>query len=334
LDIEETARRTKVLITPSNMDALFIAFSKQFEMAYMGEPTPLLTSIGSKIPSNTRDQRYPFVQSISGAMRKWTGERQVQNVVVDGFVVTNSKWENTLSIQRTDIEDDQYGVYSSMLIPNLARHAKLLPDQQIVSAITTNATGYDGKAFFATDHPVDPSDSAKTNPNTGLTTQSNSLTGKPLGPTYLPAVQAAMQNFVGPDGLPMGCYGDTLLVPPSLEYTADVLANSTFYPNSINGNSAVFGAQANPWKGRYNVVSSPWLPDTGDPATAVWYLLDCRYPNMRPFFWQEREAPQLVSLVDPSNPVVFFQDVFYMGARARGAAAASLWFKAIKVSGS
>lgn len=318
-----------MLITPSNLDALFISFSQTFAEAYMSEPQPLLASVGSKMPSSTRDQRYPFVQAISGAMRKWEGgERQIQNVVVDGFVVTNSKWENTLAIERTDIEDDQYGVYSSMLIPNLARHAKLLPDQQIAAQINAgNSTlGFDGVNFFSTSHPVDPS---------GQTagTYSNALTGKPLNGTNLAIAQATLMNILGPDGLPMGNYGDTILVPPSLKYTAEVLASATFYPEVKNGVNAAFGAQSNPNQGQYKVVVSPWLTDSGDPTTAVWYLLDCRYASMRPFFWQEREAPQLVSLVDPANPAVFFQDRYYMGARSRGAAANSLPFKAIRVSG-
>jgi phage major head subunit gpT-like protein len=312
-----------MLITPSSLDALFISFSQQFKEAYMTEPQPLLEQIGSRLPSNTRDQRYPFVQAISGAMREWLGERRVQNVVVDGFTVTNKKWENTLDIQRTDIEDDQYGVYSSMLIPNLARHAKLLPDQQIAAAIAANAIGFDGKAFFATDHPVDPSGQTSG-------TNSNIVATNPLTGPNLAKAQAVMMNFLGPDGLPMGSYGDTLLVPPSLKYQADLLANGTFYPAAQNGTASIFGAQTNMFAGQYKVVASPWLTDTGDPATAVWYLLDCRSSNMRPFFWQEREAPQLVSMVDPANPVVFFQDIYVMGARARGAAAASLYFKAVK----
>lgn len=318
-----------MLISPSNLDALYIAFSKNFETAYMTEPQPLTDSVGSRIPSTTRDQRYPFVQSISGAMRKWdSGERQIQNVVVDGFVVTNSKWENTLSIERTDIEDDQYGVYTSMLIPNLARHAKLLPDQQIAAQINAgNSTlCFDGQNFFSASHPVDPS---------GLTsgTYSNALTATPLSGTGLAAAQAALMSILGPDGLPMGNYGDTILVPPSLKYAADILANSTFFPEAKNGSAGVFGAVGNPMKGQYNVVCSPWLTDSGNPSTAVWYLLDCRYANMRPFFWQEREAPQLIAMMDPANPSVFFQDKYYMGARARGAAAGALPFKAIRVSG-
>ena len=318
-----------MLITPSNLDALFISFSAGFDQAYMSEPQPLLDSVGTLIPSNTRDQRYPVVQAISGAMRKWdSGERNILNLVVDGFVVTNSKWENTLSIDRTDIEDDQYGIYSSMTIPNLARHAKLLPDQQIAAQINAgNSTlGYDGVNFFASTHPVDPSGATSG-------TWSNTKTGVPLNGTTLAQAQAVLMNIPGPDGLPMGNYGDTILVPPSLKYVADVLANSTFFPEIKNGVSAAFGSQANPYKGAYNVVCSPWLTDSGDPATAVWYLLDCRYRNLRPFFWQNRESAQLVQLIDPANPAVFFQDKFYMGARARGAASNALPFKAVRMSG-
>lgn len=318
-----------MLITPTNLDVLFISFSQNFAEAYMSTATPLLDSIGSKIPSNTRDQRYPFVQSISGAMRQWnTGERVINNVVVDGFVVTNSKWENTLAIAREQLEDDQYGVYSSMLIPNLARHAKLLPDVQIADQINNGASrlGFDGVNFFATTHLVDPS-------NPSSATQSNLLTGTGgFSGTALAVAQAKMMSFLGPDGLPMGCYGDTLLVPPSLKYQADIIANSTFFPEIKNGASTVFGSTGNPWKGQYNVVVSPYLTDTGSPSSAVWYLLDCRSPSMRPFFWQEREAAQLVSLVDPANPAVFFQDNYYMGARARGAASNALWFQAIQVA--
>jgi phage major head subunit gpT-like protein len=259
-------------------------------------------------------------------MRQWVGERQPQNVVIDGFVVTNLKWENSLVIERTALEDDQYGVYSDMLIPNLARHAKLLPDQQISSTIEANGTSFDGRAFFASNHYIDP--------QAATGSQSNDLgTSKPLNGTNLAVAQAAMMNFKGPDNLPMGCYGDTILVPPSLAYVADTLANAAFYPEIKNiGSNGVFSAQSNVFQGKYRVAVSPWLTDSGDPNTAVWYLIDARDMNLRPFFWQEREAPQLVSLVDPANPAVFFQDNYYMGVRSRGAAAASLWFKAVRLN--
>ncbi len=314
-----------MVITPANLDALFISFSKLFDSAFMATAAPLLESIGQKIPSTTRDQRYPLVQSLSGAAREWTGERKVQNVALDGFVVSNKKWENTLAVERTDLEFDQYAIYSNMLIPNLARHMKLLPDLQIAAAITANAAGYDGVSFFSSSHPIDPSGQ-----NTG--TQSNDLTTGALNSTNLAAVQAAMMKLQGPDAIAMGTRGDTILVPPSLEYTARTLANATFFPESKNGVAATFGAQTNMFNGAYSVVVSPYLPDTNSTSTAVWYLLSCGDASSRPFFWQEFSSPQLVSLVDPSNAAVFFQDKYFMGARSIGAAAASLWFKAMRVT--
>lgn len=315
-----------MLINASNLDALFITFSKLFTDSYMTEAQPIVDAIGTRIASNSRDQRYPIVQAISGAMRQWTGERQINNIVVDGFVVTNAKFENSLAIERTDLEDDQYGVYSSMLIPNLARHARLLPELQVASIFNSNPTGYDGVSLFNTAHPKDPS---------GATpgTQSNSLSAKPINGTNLAIAQAALMSFVGPDNIPMGSYGNTLFVPPSCAYVAWTLANAAFYPEAKNNVSATFGSQSNIWQGQFNVVVSPYLTDTGDPTTAVWYLLDTRNATQRCAFWQERSPAQLVSMVDPSNPSVFFEDRFYMGARMRGAAAPALWFKGIKVSG-
>jgi phage major head subunit gpT-like protein len=312
-----------MVITPSSLDALFISFSKQFADAYMSEAQPLLDAVGMRVPSNTRDQRYPIVQTITGAMRQWTGERQIQNIVNQGFTVTNSKWENSLAVERTDLEDDQYGVYSSMLIPNLARHAKLLPDLEIAKIFNTNPTGYDGVALFSSAHPKDPSSAISG-------TQSNALTSAPLSATAIATAYATMMSFVGPDNIPMGSMGTTLLVPPSLAYIAWTLANGAYYPESKNNVAGVFGAQDNVWKGQFNVVVSPYLTDTGVTTTAVWYLLDTRSATQRAVLWQEREAAQLVSMVDPANPSVFFEDRFYMGARARGAAAPALWFKAVK----
>jgi phage major head subunit gpT-like protein len=313
-----------MVINQSNLDALFQSFSTMFADVYMGTPAPLVEKVGIKVPSNTRDQRYPFMQTISGAFRQWTGPRQINNVAIDGFVVTNAKWEDTLSIERTDLEDDQYGVYATMLIPNLARNARVLPDQQIAAIFNSNPTCFDGRTLFATNHYQDPQ--AKTG------SQSNSLSTKPLNATNLAIVQAALMTLKGPDGIPLGSYGTTLFVPPSLQFAALTLANAAFYPETKNGVSAAFGSQSNVWQGQYNVVVSEYLTDSGDPTTAVWYLLDTRN-NLRCALWQEREAPQLISMVDPANPAVFFEDRYYMGGRARGAAAPGIWFKGIKASG-
>lgn len=312
-------------INGSNLQALFIDIAMAFKDAMDGTPTPIVDAVAATTTSKSTDTRYPFVQAIQGAMRQWTGARQVNNVVVDGFTVTNLKWENTLGIKREDIEDDQYGVYSDMLAPQLGRHAKLLPDQQVASIFNSNPICYDGKNLFNQNHYINPQSKTGAQSN-DLGTASMALNG-----TTLALANAALRKLVGPDNIALGSYGSVLFVPPSLEYVADTLANSTFYPEIKNGVSAAFGSQGNVFKGRYTVVCSEWLTDTGDPSTAAWYLVDAR-STIRPVLWQSRVAPQLVQLVDPSNPVVFQQDEFQMGTRARGAAAAGFWFKAIRAN--
>lgn len=311
-------------INAPNLQALFIDISKSFADAMNGTPLEIVDKVAATTTSKSTDTRYPFVQAIQGAMRQWTGPRQMNNVVVDGFVVTNLKWENSLAIKRDDIEDDQYDVYADMLAPQLGRHAKLLPDQQVASIFNSNPVCYDGKTLFNQNHYI--------NPQSQTGAQSNDLgTSMPLNGTNLAIANAKLRSLVGPDGIALGSYGSLLLVPPSLEYVADTLANSTFYPEIKNGVSAAFGSQSNVFKGRYGVVASEWLTDSGDPTTAVWYLVDAR-STIRPALWQQRIAPQLVQMVDPANPIVFHQDEFQMGTRARGAAAPGFWFKAIRAN--
>ncbi len=312
-----------MLINPSNLDFIFKSVSKAFEMAYYSEPQPIVEGVAMRVPSGTRDGAYPFTQVLSGAMQEWIGERKSQNIVLQDFQVVNKLWENSLTIPRVSIEDDQFGLYASMLAPNLARHARMLPDVEVAKVFNENYACFDGEDLFSASHPTDPSGQTSG-------TQSNVKTSRALSSTSLALTQADMMSFLGPDGLPMGCYGNVLFVPPSLKYTADTLANATFYPESKNGTSdAVYGAQSNVFQGQYKVIASPYLTDTGNPSTAVWYLLDCR-TEMRAALWQDRTTPELVSLVDPSNPYTYFQDKFAMGCRMRGAASAGLWFKAIK----
>lgn len=311
-------------ITSSNLQALFTDINVAFKSAMLSTPQELTPKVAQTMTSKSRDSRYPVLQTLMAGMRVWNGPREINNIVVDSIVITNAKFENTLSIKREDVEDDQYDAYADMAAPLLGRNAKLLPDLQVASVLNSNPTCFDGKTLFNQNHYV--------NAQSQTGAQSNDLgTSKPLNGTNLALAQAALRNLQAADGVSFGSYGNVIVVPPSLEYTATTLANSTFYPEIKNGVSAAFGAQANPWKGAFEVVVSPFLTDSGDPTTAVWYLLDCQ-STVRPVIWQERIPAQLVQLVDPSNPIVFQLDEFQMGTRFRGAASPAFWFKGVRAN--
>ena len=316
------------LINPATLDAIFVSFNKLFQDAMLETPV-IYDQIATTVPSGTRDQRYPFVAALSAAMREWVGPRIVQNMVLDGVVVTNKKYESTLSLQRTDVEDDQYDIFGQMSIPLLAKNAKRLPDVELSAAITANGTCYDGQAFFDGYHPVDPSGA-----NAGAGTQSNDFPGLALNSTNLAKVRAAMMNMHDPSGNPLGVNPKVLMVPPSLEFTAMTLANASFAPQLINAPASPSAAasSSNVWQGMFQVVVNPYLPDTGDVSTAVWYLLDTGTRGSRPFIWQQRVAPEFTPRVNPADPAVFDLDIFLYGVRARGAAALGLYFLAARAN--
>jgi phage major head subunit gpT-like protein len=73
----------------------------------------------------------------------------------------NKDFEDTISISRNDIEDDNDGVYEPV-IEQLGWDTKVDPDallfSMIKSAVTTPSSviGFDGQPFFAAAHPVGP----------------------------------------------------------------------------------------------------------------------------------------------------------------------------------
>ena len=316
------------LISPATLDAIFISFNKLFQDAMLETPV-IYDRIATTVPSGTRDQRYPFVAALSAAMREWVGPRVVQNMVLDGVVITNKKYESTLSLQRTDVEDDQYEIFGQMSIPLLAKNAKSLPDREISAAISANGLAYDGVSFFDGYHPVDPSGA-----HVGAGTQKNNYEGLALNSPNLAKVRAGMMSMKDPAGVPLGVNPKVLMVPPSLEFTAMSLANAAFFPTLLNapGSATAAGATSNVWQGAFEVVVNPYLEDTGDVSTAVWYLLDTGTRGSRPFIWQQRVAPEFTPRINPADPAVFDLDIFLYGVRARGAAGLGLYFLAARAN--
>lgn len=64
-------------------------------------------------------------------------------------------------------------------------------------------------------------------------------------------------------------------------------------------------------------------------AGAAWYLLDTSKP-LKPFIYQNREAPVFAAMTDFSNPHVFMLDQFVWGAKRRNAGGYGLWQSAVR----
>ena len=107
------------------------------------------------VNSTTRTQSYPKLSEIPG-MREWIGDRVINRFQIDGFQITNRKFENTIAVSVDDIEDDQVGMYST-LASDFGQTAAELPDDLVWDKLAEGFTTahYDGQNFFDADHPVE-----------------------------------------------------------------------------------------------------------------------------------------------------------------------------------
>lgn len=102
--------------------------------------------------------------------------------------------------------------------------------------------------------------------------QGNKLTGS-LGITELGAAEAALMNMTDAGGDPIYAMPKLLLVPPALKFLADSIYTSAQVNETTTTNK--MRPMDNPYRGRFQVVSSPYLSSsaiTGSSAT-TWYLL-------------------------------------------------------------
>lgn len=142
-----------LVVNRANLASMFTGFKTAFNAAYMGAQSQW-EQIAMRVPSTTKQEVYAWLGSIT-RFREWIGDRVLQNLMTHNFTIVNKSFENTVGIDRDDVEDDSYGVYTP-LIANLGQDAKTHPDELVFALLAAGFTGvcYDGQYFFDTDHPV------------------------------------------------------------------------------------------------------------------------------------------------------------------------------------
>lgn len=109
---------------------------------------------------------YPRLNMLPG-LREWVGERVVNSLSQSTFTIANRLFEETVSIARTDVEDDRMNMLG-VLAGQLGQNAGQLPDlleAQLLKAGHTTII-YDNQNFFDTAHPdFTASGGATTSPN-------------------------------------------------------------------------------------------------------------------------------------------------------------------------
>ncbi len=140
-------------VTPELVKALFVGFGKNFKDGLAKAPSQY-SKIATAVKSTKASNTYAWLGQMPG-LKEWIGDRALTAIQNHGYSIVNRSFASGVQIKRTDIEDDNVGVYSP-LIEELGRAAGELPDELVFGALKAGFTTacYDGQYFFDTDHPV------------------------------------------------------------------------------------------------------------------------------------------------------------------------------------
>lgn len=142
-------------------DAVQLSFNTQF-----GAAETVQDKFCFQATSTGAAEVYPRLNMLPG-LREWIGDREVHRLSQTTFSITNREFEETISIKRTDIEDDKYGLLSPVA-QQLGLNAARLPDLLVATLLKAGHATlcYDGQNFFDTAHPdYTNTGSATTNKN-------------------------------------------------------------------------------------------------------------------------------------------------------------------------
>lgn len=156
-----------MIVNNANLTGLYTSFSAAFQGAFTGVSS-LYNRVATTVSSTTAENEYGWMKNMPG-FREWIGDRVIQSLANDGYRIRNRDFEQTVSVKRNHIEDDNLGVYST-LFAALGQSAAEFPDTLVWDFLKAGfATDcYDKQFFFDTDHPVRNADgTTSTVSNTG-----------------------------------------------------------------------------------------------------------------------------------------------------------------------
>jgi phage major head subunit gpT-like protein len=143
------------VVTSALLVALRTSFMANFQAALQVAPSEF-KKLATVVPSSSASNTYGWLGQFP-QLREWIGDRVVKDMAAQGYQISNKLFESTVGVKRTDIEDDNVGIYSP-LFSEMGRAAGSHPDEMIFALLKVGHSSlcFDGQNFFDTDHPVYP----------------------------------------------------------------------------------------------------------------------------------------------------------------------------------
>ncbi len=142
-----------MLVNAAALDALRTTFRLDFNEG-MKRFEPQWAKIATLVPSSSKNNTYGWLKDFP-RLREWIGDRVVKSITEGSYVIQNRSFEDTVSVGKDDISDDELGVYKPMMM-GLGQAAAEFPDELVFALLAAGFSTrcWDGQYFFDTDHPI------------------------------------------------------------------------------------------------------------------------------------------------------------------------------------
>jgi phage major head subunit gpT-like protein len=144
-----------MIITAETLKALMTGFRREYQNGLQVADSAW-DKVATRVPSTSRSNTYGWLGQFP-QFREWVGDRVIKDMAAHGYQIENKLWESTVGVARTDIEDDNIGIYSP-LFQEMGRAAGVHPDELVFALLKNGGSElcFDGQNFFDNEHPVYP----------------------------------------------------------------------------------------------------------------------------------------------------------------------------------
>lgn len=143
-----------MVITQAALNAIRRTFDRVFQAGVQSAASEW-QRIATRVPSGSAQNIYGWLMKFP-QMREWPkgARRQARNIAERTYALANKKYETTVEVAREDIEDDNLGMYRP-IVQAAGQEASDHVDRGVFGVLDDGyrTTCFDGKPFFASDHP-------------------------------------------------------------------------------------------------------------------------------------------------------------------------------------
>lgn len=286
-----------LIINKALLDDIFKGFQNRFAAAQTRvltrqKPNQLmLEDFAIILPSTTGAQHQTWLNQVDG-MHEWIGDRQIQNLELEGLIVVNRDFESTKGIKRKFIEDDNFGQFG-ILFDMMGASAEALWGDLAELALLSNDVWADGNPFFCTGRKL------------GEKSVITNVVKTALGKDAVEAGLVAMTSYLLHSGENADVMPDKLIVGPSLVGMAKQIVEAELITGGVSNVSPARDLEVRVSRKFTGTHAAKWCitgRKAGVPLVAV----------------QQRKKGVLVRMDSETDEDVFMRGEYRYGTDARG----------------